>query len=106
MKQIKLSNCNSVVLVDDEDFEELNQYKWYARKSAYLTYAARGYRVDGKVVIIKMHRFILGVTSKSIEVHHKDNNTFNNQGYNLEACTKQYNLAQKIRAGLVCPARR
>ncbi len=94
MKKIKLTQ-GKFALVDDEDFEELNKHTWYARKSAYNTYAARSQRVDGRVATIRMHRFIMKITSKKLEVHHNNENTFDNQKSNLLVCTKQYNLSKR-----------
>lgn len=34
MKEIKLANNKSIVLVDDEDFKKLNQYKWSSQNEA------------------------------------------------------------------------
>jgi hypothetical protein len=86
MKEIKLTQ-EKVALVDDEDFEYLNQFKWHAedgRKNKY--YAARMHNRK----LIKMHRIIMD-TPKYFEVDHIDGNGLNNQKSNLRNCTHSQN---------------
>ncbi len=57
MKEIPLGN-GLFTKVDDEDYEWLNQYKWYAYKVGGKTFAAHD-RPDGKRVY--MHNVIMGI---------------------------------------------
>jgi len=60
-KIIALSKGKSAI-VDDSDFEWLNQFKWYAHKMGNgRYYAARAVRVGLKWKTIYMHRVILGL---------------------------------------------
>ena len=85
MKKIFLTQ-NKVALVDDEDYEYLNQWKWYAHKKGKKWYAESwtGYK-------IKMHTLIMN-TPINFEVDHKDHNGLNNQKYNLRICTHSQNV--------------
>lgn len=92
MKEIKLTQ-GKVALVDDEDFEYLNQFKWYANKS-YTTetyYAERTAIISGKKINIRMHRVILGIKNGKIRVDHKDRNGLNNQKENIRTCNASEN---------------
>lgn len=88
MKQIQLTQ-GQVALVDDADFEWLNQWKWGARydPTTGTYYAIRGSRKEGKTKEVKMARLILGLIDPKIKGDHKDGNTLNNQRYNLRAVT-------------------
>ena len=98
MKEIKLSK-GYVALVDDEDFERVNQHKWQAHidrkeETIYNVYATCNMWFDGKrKTRTRMHRFIIGVTDSKIKVDHKDHNGLNNQKYNLRKATNQQNQA-------------
>jgi hypothetical protein len=83
MKEIKLTQ-GQVALVDDEDYDWLNQWKWYAawNKTTKSFYAVRTDYSTGKQKEIRMHRVILNAP-KGIDCDHKDGNTLNNQKYNL-----------------------
>lgn len=99
MKGIKL-NHGQVTLVDDKNFERLNQWKWYAIKKRSGFYAVRGNyigKVDGKYKTdrITMHRLIMGVTDPKILVDHKDHNGLNNQEYNLRQATTAQNCSNQ-----------
>lgn len=89
MKEIKLTQ-GKVALVDDEDYDYLNQWKWCAEKGRYTYYAMRGVRHGRKVEGIRMHRFILN-TSKLMEVDHIDHNGLNNQKHNIRNCNTSQN---------------
>lgn len=90
MKLIKLTK-NQFAIVDDEDFEYLNQWKWlssrgYARRSVHI-------KMDGKKQIcrhIHMHRLIVNAPEGK-EVDHIDGNPLNNQKSNLRVCTREEN---------------
>ena len=89
MKRIEITH-GQFALVDDEDFEELCQYKWYIRKNAYTFYAYRPGRVGNSPTTIYMHRQIMK-SQKGLETDHIDGNGLNNQKANLRICTKTDN---------------
>jgi len=103
MKEIKLTQ-GKVTLVDDEDYEYLNQWKWYAHKQGNTFYAKRYYHFGRKTNRIKiMHREIMN-TPLHLEVHHIDHNGLNNQRSNLRNCThgqNQYSRTNKRRSKYV-----
>jgi len=83
-----------VALIDDEDFELVSQYKWYAHKQPYTFYAATmSPRPNRK--LIKMHRIICGVFETNIQIDHIDHNGLNNQRSNLRICTKSENMRNR-----------
>lgn len=85
MKQIKLTQ-GKFAYVDDEDFERVNQYKWYFSKNKWGGYAQRN--MLKKTIL--MHRFILN-PSKNMEIDHKNSNGLDNQKMNLRICTSTEN---------------
>ena len=93
MKEIKLTQ-GKVALVDDKDFEYLNQFKWYAGKKKRNFYAYRKKWIDGGQKTIIMHRVIMN-TPKGMEADHKDGNGLNNQEYNLRNCTTAQNTKNR-----------
>lgn len=88
MKEIPLS-LGLVAFVDDEDFEWLNQWKWYAVKKHKIFYAERT-TSDRKH--LKMHRLILGLSDQSVLCDHIDGNGLNNCRANLRACSHTENM--------------
>src|SRR6188768_2332166 len=98
MKEIPLTQGKSV-MVDDEDFEFLNQWKWYASKSNNTFYAHRRVGKHGRFVY--MHRLILGIDNISPELFpdHMDRNGLNNQRYNLRIATRSDNNSNRICTG-------
>ena len=91
MKEIKLTQ-GKFALVDDEDFDELNKFKWYAQGGANSFYARRDISNNGKRYRILMHRKILGLTNPNIHCDHVNNNGLDNQKSNLRGCTVSENL--------------
>jgi hypothetical protein len=90
MKKIKLTQ-NKFALVDDEDYEKLNQYSWYAEKGRYTYYAARTDKLKKK---IRIHRFIMNPTS-NLQIDHINGNGLDNRKENLRICTHQQNQYNK-----------
>ena len=80
MKEIQLTQ-GKVALVDDEDYEYLMQWKWYAAKSRKTYYAQRGRNPN-----IKMHRVLMN-TPDDMQVDHIDHNGLNNQKSDMRNCT-------------------
>jgi hypothetical protein len=92
VKEIPLSR-GLVALVDDEDFDALNAFRWHAitagKNSSY--YAARRER-GGKRVLL-MHREILKPEDESLKVDHIDGDRLNNRRCNLRLATQGQNKA-------------
>lgn len=92
------------VLIDDEDFERVSQYKWRPMENKRALVENRVYfqthsYKDGKIIYLLLHRFLMGVSPgiKKV-VDHKDLNTLNCQKENLRICSyNQNNMNQRIR---------
>ena len=89
MKEIQLSQ-GKVALVDDSDFDWLNQFKWYANKFGGKSWYA--VRSRDKVL---MHKLIL--TDGMVD--HEDRNGLNNQRHNLRYASKKQNAANSTITG-------
>lgn len=94
MKKIPLSK-GLFALVDDADFEYINQWKWCATQCGNKIYAMRKQFNDGVEKNIKMHRQILNITNRRIHVDHKDENGLNNQRINIRQATPSQNAANR-----------
>jgi HNH endonuclease/AP2 domain len=79
-------------LIDDEDFERLNQYKWGLVKSKTGSYAARGTRSNGVYRKILMHKELLPCLDKKLIVDHINGNKLDNRKQNLRIVTRSQNL--------------
>jgi hypothetical protein len=77
--------------VDDEDFEKVSQFKWYASLNDGHYYAMRKPWVNGKPETLLMHRFIMGLKhGNPLQVDHIDNmQTLDNRRSNLRVTLKQ-----------------
>jgi hypothetical protein len=73
-------------IVDDEDFEHLNQWKWGLDTDGY---AIRGIHIPRRKTFI-MHREIMK-TPKGMETDHINGNKLDNRKCNLRICTKSQN---------------
>lgn len=93
MREIQLSK-GMVALVDQADYDWLNQWKWFAHKGHNTFYAVRWSKRNGdKRNYIQMHRVILGLTDSKVLGDHRDHNGLNNQRYNLRVATTSQNNA-------------
>ncbi len=94
MKQIKLYGKYRYlfVLIDNEDFEEINQYKWYGINSYGKIYVVTNCYIDNKRVMIYIHRLILSLEFGNLrEGDHINGNSLDNQRLNLRIVTCQQN---------------
>lgn len=84
--QISLVNSLRWAEIDDEDFELVNQYRWYISNK---NYAYTFDYSEEKKKHILMHRLIMGFPDKIVD--HKDRNTLNNCKNNLRVATPAQN---------------
>lgn len=105
MKRIDISTPRYpgvFAMVDDADFEALNQWKWSAEKRGNRFYAIRQViGAKGKKTTVRMHREIVKAIVKAsdgFEVDHADGNGLNNQRENLRACSNSENQQNRTSA--------
>lgn len=87
MMEIKLTR-GMVAIVDDADYDWLNQWKWYAAPNGNTFYAQRR---SGRKETTRMHRLILGIDKTKLLCDHKDRNGLNNTRQNLRVASKREN---------------
>lgn len=96
MKRIPLTQGKFAV-VDDEDYESLSRFKWYAWRdpTSGIFYALRNIqKPNGVRSSERMHRRIAGNPAKK-EIDHRDRNGLNNQKSNLRKCDDSQNAANR-----------
>ena len=86
MKKIPLTQ-GKFSIVDDSDFEWLNQWKWHYLNIGYA--ARRDYSQKGKYVY--MHRLIIGFPT-NYQADHINRNKLDNRRSNLRMATKSQNM--------------
>ena len=92
-KEIQLSQGKSA-MVDDEDFEYLNQWKWYLIKpGGNIYYARRKVYYGKKYTQIYMHREIIKCDGFIID--HISGNGLDNQKCNLRVCKREQNALNR-----------
>lgn len=93
MKEIKLTQ-GKVALIDDEDFDRVNSFKWFAVMHRSTFYARRIVKNNGIQKTIHMHRFIMNCPNDK-QIDHIDGNGLNNIKSNLRTCTNNQNLCNR-----------
>jgi AP2 domain len=86
MKEILLTQ-GKVALVDDGDYEWLNQWKWCAQLSGHTYYAIRTDCSGDRRRLIRMHRLIMG-EPPGLDVHHVDDDGLHDYRANLLIVTR------------------
>jgi len=85
-------------IVDPEDYEPLNKYKWHAKKFKNTYYAARSKRIGkNKWRSIQMHREIINPPDHLL-VDHINHNGLDNRKANLRTATYEQNCRNRIYA--------
>jgi hypothetical protein len=91
MKEIQLTQ-GKVAIVDGDDFEYLNQFKWYVNNMNGKFYAVRSFMLTkSKQSIVLMHRDIMK-PKKGFVIDHVNGITLDNRKINLRICTHGENL--------------
>ncbi len=95
MKEIQLTK-NLVTLVDDCDYDFLNQWRWLASRSRKSDnyYAIRTVYNGKKKINTKMHRVILDAKDGDV-VDHINMNCLDNRRCNLRLCTYSQNAKNR-----------
>lgn len=95
MKEIIISGKSGkgkFVLVDDQDYEYLNRWKWFLNNHGYV--ARNMYTTDHEGRIKhkneRMHRIIMQ-TPVGMETDHINGNKIDNRRENLRICTRSQN---------------
>jgi len=91
MSKIMLLSNGEAVLVDNDDFEFLNHWKWKKHRQGY---ACRTGYIDGKYKLLLMHR-IINQTPSHLEVDHINRNKLDNRKINLRAVNRSENEINK-----------
>lgn len=97
IKEIITTN-GLVVIVDSEDFEELNKNKWYGHKRGNSSfYAQRTTHLSKprRSITIMMHRQILKLSDKSVLVDHINHEGLDNRRCNLRLATSGQNQSNR-----------
>lgn len=92
MKEIPLTQ-GYVALVDDQDYERVSQYNWYAAKIKGNIYAVSSQ--GGGEGAVRLHRFILGLSGSIPWIDHKNHNGLDCQRENLRLASPSQNQGNK-----------
>ncbi len=95
MRRIKLTR-GKYAIVDDSDFDWLNQWKWCALKAPNKYYAVR-------MCGVRMHREIMGLKKgDGTEVDHRNGKGLDNRRENLRVCSRSENMQNLRKYQGVC----
>jgi len=95
MKEIKLPQGKTTI-VDDENYEWLNQWKWHCNTNGYVMRTVRTNKVRRNII---MHRVILKLNSTDVETDHINRNKLDNRRANLRIATRSQNNTNKDARG-------
>ncbi|MBZ5529715.1 MAG: hypothetical protein LAN71_17700 [Acidobacteriia bacterium] len=97
MRKVKLTQ-GKFALVDDEDFEKVNKYKWqlYNMDNIHFYAKTRIWIKNKKRKSIRLHRYILGLYDPKIKCDHKNGNGLDNRRLNIRIATPSQNSQNKI----------
>jgi hypothetical protein len=82
-----------VAVVDEEDYPEVSKHRWYfckTKKGCDKGYPQTYFRLEGKPVVIRLHRFVTKAVHGQ-RVDHIDRNPLNNSKANLRFSTPSQN---------------
>ena len=85
---------NQIALVDDNDFENVNQYRWGVKSYKLKDDVNKFYAQCGKLKLL-MHQFILKKAKKGCVIDHINGNSLDNRQNNLREATQTQQAQNK-----------
>jgi hypothetical protein len=99
MKEIKLGGkkgAGMVALVDDEEFERVNKYKWRLDINGKNKYALSNIYINNKKTTIRLHRFIFNLNKNIKCIDHINHNGLDCRKINLRVCSYSQNQGNRM----------
>jgi len=93
MRRLQLTQ-GYFAIVDDDDYERLSRYNWYARKSGNAVYASRCIRRNGIKTTLSLHCEILGKIP-GLVIDHINGDGLDNRKENLRHVTTRQNAQNR-----------
>ncbi len=88
-----------VALIDEGDLEVISNYKWRALHVARGKWNERWVAQGGHAGIY-MHRLIMGVTDRKVQVDHINHDSLDNRRNNLRLCSNKQNMGNQRKTGV------
>ena len=88
--EIKLPTKGYFFLIDEEDFDLIQNYKWFLRKVKNINYVI-GYKKGSsrkKIKFVYLHRILLSPIPEGMEIDHKNHNGLVNRRCNISIVNK------------------
>lgn len=88
----------AIAVIDDDDAERVLAKRWYVvvKSGQVVRYAGHGWKENGKIHQIRMHRFILGlVPGDGVVVDHVNSDGLDNRRCNLRHCSLSENTQNR-----------
>lgn len=82
------TNTHNEFYIDIDDFDKVKKYSWYENEDGYLIS-----RINNNLV--RMHRLIMDVKDKKLDIDHINHNTLDNRKNNLRIVTRSQNSMNK-----------
>ncbi|MGH2415350.1 MAG: HNH endonuclease [Microcystaceae cyanobacterium] len=97
MESIEIQVTGGITLVDEQDADYTNQWKWRFDKGRYIV---RGERRAGKYSLIRLHRAIIIRSGYDLErseiIDHVNHVRHDNRRSNLRICSTSENMTNKV----------
>jgi hypothetical protein len=87
---------NHIVLIDDEDYDKIKDYKWYIVKDHRNYYVMKTQKNHCNLSTIRMHTIFMN-PPKGLQVDHINGNGLDNRKCNLRIVTPQQNQMNKCK---------
>jgi hypothetical protein len=96
MKSIPLTQGKNAI-VDDEDYEFINKWKWHAYKGyGGVFYAHRSLHIGKRVKHIFMHR-VINETPEGLDTDHVNGDGLDNRRENIRTATRSQNMFNRAK---------